>query len=142
MCRQQLMRHLPGNIHPVNACLLINGFLASTQLLLFGSIQLHWEGEVAEQTARTWGTQLSRKFSCLQRQRMKSVSKDEQESRAPHWHATEGSVAPKCLFPNVPVFCVYGPDPELGKEAGCSSYPALRAKLALHPKPGVPRVRF
>lgn len=70
---------------------------------------------MVEQTARTWRTQLSREFSCLQRQRVKSVSKDEEESRAPLWHATEGSVAPNCLLPNVPVFCVYGPDPELGK---------------------------
>lgn len=136
------MRHLPGNIHPVNACLLINGFLALTQLILFGPIQLHWEAEVAEQTAGILGTLLSRKVSCLQRQRMKSVSKDKQESRAPLWQVTEGSVAPNCLLPNVPVFCVYGPDPELGKEAGCSTYPALRAKLALHPKPGLCRVRF
>ena len=97
---------------------------------------------MAEQTAGTGGTQLSRKIRCLQRQRMRSVSKDEQESRAPLWQITKGSVAPSCLLPNVPVFHVYGPGSELGKEAGCSSYPALRAKLALHPKPGQSRVRF
>lgn len=73
---------------------------------------------------------------------MRFVSKEEQESRAPLWQVTEGSVAPNCLLPNMPVFHVYRPGSELGKEADGSSYPALRVELALHPKPNQSRVRF
>lgn len=79
-----------------------------------------------EQTAGTWGTQLSRKVNCLQRQRVsvskrqRSVSKEEQESRAPLWQVTKENVAPNCLPQNIPVFHVYGPGSELGK-ACCSS---------------------
>lgn len=68
-----------------------------------------------EQTAGTWGTQLSRKVNCLQRQRVRSVSKEEQESRAPLWQVTKENVAPNCLPQNIPVFHVYGPGSELGK---------------------------